>query len=241
MDKKKSNINSQGQSSVDLCGFNGIDRNIIMQGYGMKRLGAGPESTHYWEPRYFVLTQGLLEWYVDHQMQSRKGNIKIKAGTVCMTYDREKFDEGRRRFVWGVAKNAKSSPTLIDSYNTSSQTAWVKALEKQNCSNIGHVTPIKKNSESIKEGWLGKKEVIWGTRYVLLLPQLLMYFKWKRDKQPLAVVPFFKNTEVRQGKQETQFLLIDPSRKTKYLFRCYDKYACKGWMDAIKGCVDKIK
>lgn len=229
------------ESIGDMSGFERIEKNILLQGYAMKRIGVGPQAIHYWEPRYVVLSPGLLEWYVSHQMTTRKGSVKIQAGCVTMTYDREKFDEGRRRFVWGVGKTKTSNPYLFDAYNTHTQSAWVQALTKQNCNNIGHVKPIKKNSESVREGWIMKKELLFQTRYCIVLPQLMMYFKWKRDKSPLAVIPFFKNTEIKMGKQGNQFTLNDPSRKEKYTFKCYDKFSCKEWVDDLNKCIKKCK
>merc|ERR1711890_11218 len=111
---------------------------------------------------------------------------------------------------------------------------WVKSLEQQNCTNLGHVTPVKKNPASVKEGWLGKKETLWYTRYCVLLPQLMMYFRWKRDKQPQAVIPFFKATEVQNNpKAENQFILVDPGKKDNYQFRCSDKFSRQDWVNAI--------
>lgn len=228
------------ENAPDLGGFGDTRKDILMQGYAMKRIGAGPDAIHYWEPRYFVLSPGLMEWFSSHQMNSRKGSVKLDQGGVSMTFDREKFDEGKRRFVWGIGQNEKANPTVIDAYNYSTQSKWLKAVEQQGCKNFGHILGVKKNPSSVREGWLVKKGAVWHTRYCVLLPQMLMYYKWKRDKQPQAVIPFFNNTEIRNGKEINQFVIVDKNKRHEYLFKAYDKYLQKEWVDSLKDSISKI-
>lgn len=216
-------------------------KNVMCEGYCMKRIGMGGKATHYWEVRYFVLTNTSLSWYTDHLMQRRKGNIDWTKGSSCvMIFDREKYDEGRRRFVWGVAKTAKSTPTIIDAYNQGQQKMWVDTCVKAGFKHSGKILAKKKNPGSVKEGWMNKKNIIWQTRYMVLLPQMMIYFKWKRDKQPQDVIPFYKNTIVKEGKGEDQFIVVDVVKNQEVQFKCHDKYSRRDWQVAIQGMVSRM-
>merc|ERR1711994_38481 len=79
----------------------------IKAGYALKRMGVGPDSLHFWEVKYFVLsgvagnkTKHKLEFYASHEKGRRLGNMTITNQSSCMTIPRDAFADGGHKLMF---------------------------------------------------------------------------------------------------------------------------------------------
>jgi len=229
------------------------DDNALFEGYLMKRIGAGGASTHYWQIRFFRLEkkpkgEHQLIWWTSHFQDTRKGRLTINSGvSTCMTFERDAYDEGRRRNLCGLQEKAKGSPIILDAPNGPLKAKWMEVFTSVGATNIGEIKAEKTNSQSVKEGWVVKQGSMVGTwhrRFLVLLPQMAMYYKWKRDKRPLGVIALAstgKITVAPKNKGKNCFSLKPSSTEREYFMRCYDSDALKSWISAFDKSLRSMK
>jgi len=228
------------------------------EGYLMKRIGVGGPSTHYWEIRFFRIDKNnknetVLFWWTSHFQDNSKGKLVIKPGvSTCMSFERDAYDEGRRRNLIGVQAQVKGSPVIMDCPNGPLKQKWLEVLGQAGCSNQGEIPAEKTNTQSVKEGWIVKRGAVVGTwhrRFLVLLPQMAMYYKWKRDKRPLGVIPLTANGKVSvapANKGKNCLALIpnikgDGDAAREYYIRCYDSDALKSWLSTFSQAMKGIR
>lgn len=231
------------QSSADLW------KDVVYEGYVMKRNGVGFAATHYWDVRFCVIEKDCVRFYSDQTKESEKVKVfptKFIPGTsVCFTFQREMFHEGKRRYLFGMASkgNPKKPSFVLDAESRAVRDEFLAAFESCGCSRVDQVQAPKKDSNSLKEGWLVKKGMTWHQRYVCLMPQMIVYYKVRSDKHPAGVVPLSKGTAIKDAFQaglvkRKNVLLIEAEHSDKNVyFQCYDALAFSTWKAAIEKCI----
>jgi len=230
------------------------DDDAIFESYLMKRIGVGGPSTHYWEIRFFrlektVKNQHSLRWWTSHFQDNSRGKVLITPGvTTCMSFERDAYDEGRRRNLFGIQEKVKGSPVVLDAPNTIMKNKWLEIFGSLGVANKGEIPAEKTNSQSIKEGWIVKQGAVIGTwhrRFFVLLPNMAMYYKWKRDKRPAGVIALSSSSKisVAPASKGNFCLSLRPGGgdPREYFVRCYDSDALQSWLKAFEKAMGNIK
>lgn len=235
-------------------------KDSVKSGYGLKRMGVGPDSLHFWEVKYFVLsgvpgdkTKYKFQFYASHEKNRRLGNMTITNQSSCMTIPRDAFADGGHKLMFGLTDKPEGRTIVMDAESKTVLEEWLEAFSAAGAINKG-LQCERVNAASIKEGWVKKapeKIGVWHRRYLILLPNVLMYFKWKRDKRPLGAIPLMKQSQIREDdKRVSTFTLIpDPNAQgdvninpagRKYVITCYDDFLLKIWIKAIQNAIDRL-
>lgn len=229
-------------------GLNSDGNPIILQGYLMQRLGVGPAVAHYWEIRFAEFTAEEIKLYTNHTKDKSKSTFKVKPESCCMTFERECYAEGRWDDLFGVAgKGDPENPSLIFAPQSDLVlNLWLTALAKAGLRNAGETKATKRDPQSLREGFVWKKGTTWYRRYLVLLPNMLIYYKYKNDKSPAGVIPFTKTAIVYNGKvvtdKDTSFIVQSSAVvDKKYIFNAYDDNLSKMWLEAIRTRIAAVK
>lgn len=248
---------------------------FLYKGYVTMRSGAG---VHIWDVRYLNLRSertkkaGMfskaaneedvyLTVYTSHSMWGVKKEMTFcPEQATCMRFQRDCYDMGRRAHLWGIRSGPGKDPFVFDAEDEDTCALWIKALVDAGIQCEDEIFPSTVNSSSAKEGWLLKKGgsiSTWRQRYVILMPQMCLYYKYKNGvgkQKPLGLIPLMGNSTVVEDsvKANTFIICADPSKNDdndksldrwgsrNFHLTCHNESGMKEWMVAIRAVIAKL-
>jgi len=196
-----------------------VNPNSIREGY----LGDGTPKN---KRMYYILTDGMLQYFKSRNDEKEAGRVPIDGGSVCHAMTGPGFS---------LAASGDEDEAKITMFaaNVEERVSWVATI----------TGVIKRKPEqihdSLKEGYLfgAMKKGVWKKRYVVLMKTRLQYYKKRSDTVPEGEVIFNDGGCVNQ-ESEVNCLYIaasgDEGEASFYYLVAADQPQCQTWLDVIK-------
>lgn len=196
-----------------------VNPSSIREGY----LGDGTAKN---KKMYYILTDGMLQYFKSRNDEKEAGHVMIDGGSVCHAMTGPGFS-------LAASGDEDEAKIMMFAANVEERVSWVATI----------TGVIKRKPEqihdSLKEGYLfgAVKKGAWKKRYVVLMKTRLQYYKKRSDAAPEGEVIFNDGGCVNQ-ESEVNCLYIaasgDEGETSFYYLVAADQAQCQTWLDTIK-------